>query len=393
MSTDLDTLVVTRVDPTLHGGAAERVRNIVRALADRGSVRVVVLRHPPPDGPVHPVAGAVDWLGEPAARSKPWCVAAMVLGVHTRRQGRSNPPLLRERVVEHLEDRPDLLWAVTDVAALALPPAVGIPTVLDLIDFEGRRDREIARRVRTRDRVARVLAALDARALRTSLARIARQVDVVVVSSEADRAELGLPEVAVVANSYQLVGQPAGEPAEERGPSLLFNGLMTYEPNADGARWLVEEVWPEVRSAHPTAELRLVGPGSSELGLGDAGGVVAVGPVPAMAAELARATATLVPLRIGSGTRVKILESWAHRVPVVSTTIGAEGLGAQDDRELLIGDSPHEFAAAICRVLEDPVTRTSLADAGEARWASQFSPSATRRRVHELLDRVLVGAG
>ena len=79
-----------------------------------------------------------------------------------------------------------------------------------------------------------------------------------------------------------------------------------------------------------------------------------VGQVPSTEEELARGSVVVVPIRYGGGTRVKILESFAHRVPVVSTTLGAEGLDVEDGVHVLLADDPDEFAAAIVRLLGDP---------------------------------------
>ncbi len=94
-----------------------------------------------------------------------------------------------------------------------------------------------------------------------------------------------------------------------------------------------------------------------------------VGRVPDMATELARADVVVVPVRFGSGTRLKILEAFAHRVPVVSTTIGAEGLGVEDRTHLLIADRPEEFADAIYRLRSSPTLHRRIVDAAEEFYA------------------------
>ena len=104
---------------------------------------------------------------------------------------------------------------------------------------------------------------------------------------------------------------------------------------------MVRCILPEIRDRVPTTELRLVGrPGPDTSDLARAPGVVATGTVDDLAAELTRADVAVVPVRFGSGTRIKILEAFAHRIPVVSTTIGAEGLDVTNGRELLIADDP-----------------------------------------------------
>ena len=112
---------------------------------------------------------------------------------------------------------------------------------------------------------------------------------------------------------------------------VLFQATFDYAPNVDAADWLVAEVAPRLRSRIPDVEIRLVGtpvPGVQRQHRPPA--VTVVGKVPTMEPELAHADIAVVPIRYGSGTRFKILESFAHRVPVVSTTIGAEGLDVVD---------------------------------------------------------------
>jgi glycosyltransferase involved in cell wall biosynthesis len=107
-----------------------------------------------------------------------------------------------------------------------------------------------------------------------------------------------------------------------------------------------------------------------------------------MEEELARATVAVVPVRYGSGTRVKILESFAHRVPVVSTTLGAEGLDVEDGVHLLIADDPEAFAAATARLLEDPGLRARLADEGEALYLDRYERRVADQGVHRLVEDV-----
>jgi len=113
-----------------------------------------------------------------------------------------------------------------------------------------------------------------------------------------------------------------------------------------------------------------------------------VGEVPSMDEELARASVAVVPVRYGSGTRVKILESFAHRVPVVSTTLGAEGLDVEDGVHLLLADDPEEFAAATVRVLDDHRLRVSLTEAAEARYLDRYDGRVAAHGVRRLVEAV-----
>ena len=107
-----------------------------------------------------------------------------------------------------------------------------------------------------------------------------------------------------------------------------------------------------------------------------------------METELARASVGVVPLRYGSGTRVKILESFAHRVPVVSTTLGAEGLEVEDGRHLLVADDADAFAAATVRLLRDPALRVRLTEAAEALYLDRYDGRLVDEAVRALVEDV-----
>ncbi len=107
-----------------------------------------------------------------------------------------------------------------------------------------------------------------------------------------------------------------------------------------------------------------------------------------MEEELARASVAVVPIRYGSGTRVKILESFAHRVPVVSTTLGAEGLDVEDGVHLLLADGPEEFAAATVRLLGDPQLRVGLTEAAEAHYLERYDGRLADQGVRRLVEEV-----
>ena len=181
---------------------------------------------------------------------------------------------------------------------------------------------------------------------------VAAEVERVVIASDMDAARSGLPNVEVIPNTYPRPQWPVGNPSASRPPVVLFQGRLDYPPNIDGAEWLAHTIAPRIRAAVPATEVRLAGPPATDVTrLHRPGVVTVVGQVPSMDDELARASVAVVPIRYGSGTRLKILESFAHRVPVVSTTLGAEGLDVRDGVHLLLADDPDAFAAATVRLL------------------------------------------
>jgi glycosyltransferase involved in cell wall biosynthesis len=173
---------------------------------------------------------------------------------------------------------------------------------------------------------------------------------------------------------------PAGYVRAPDGtPALLFVGSLTYEPNIDALEWFAAEVLPAVRRAVPGAVLRIVGQGRSPRveRLAGVPGVELVGEVTSVSPELARASVSVVPLRFGGGTRIKILEALAHGVPVVSTTIGAEGLGLRHGEHALLADTSTEIAAACVCLLDDPAEGVRLAERG-ATLVAPHRPAAVR---------------
>ena len=209
------------------------------------------------------------------------------------------------------------------------------------------------------------------------------------VPSDLDAARSGLSNVSVIPNTFPRPRRPVGNPAADGPPILLFQGNLGYPPNIDAAQWLASAIAPLVRAAVPATEVRLVGrPATTVTQLDRPGVMTVVGAIPSMDDELARATVAVVPIRYGSGTRVKILESFAHRVPVVSTTLGAEGLDVSDGEHLLLADDPEEFAAATVRLLGDPQLRVRLTEAAQARYLDRYDGRAADQGVRRLAEDV-----
>ena len=105
-----------------------------------------------------------------------------------------------------------------------------------------------------------------------------------------------------------------------------------------------------------------------------------------MVDELQAASVAVVPIRYGSGTRIKILESFAHRIPVVSTSIGAEGLDLEPGVHLLVADDPGEFSDAVVRVLQDKDLRIRVTDAAEQLYLERYDGRAAHERIVRLLE-------
>lgn len=147
---------------------------------------------------------------------------------------------------------------------------------------------------------------------------------------------------------------------------LLFIGSLCYPPNVDGAQFFVSQVFPLIRKGEPEASLNLVGrsPVPRVKSLANGGAVKLFSDVPEVRPYYERSAISVVPLRAGGGTRLKILESMALGVPVVSTYIGCEGLDVTHGEDILIADSPEEFANNVCELLRNAGLRKKIAQNG-----------------------------
>jgi glycosyltransferase involved in cell wall biosynthesis len=189
--------------------------------------------------------------------------------------------------------------------------------------------------------------------------------DLVLSVSEADALKLRgrRADPRVIPNGVDAAAIPFREPGEAPGRTLLFMGPLDYRPNADAVRFLVSRVFPAIRRRVPDARLRLIGRGTDRI-RGD--GVDALGYVPDVGEELRRADALLVPMRMGSGTRLKVLEAMASGVPVVSTPLGTSGIDAEPGIHALVGQTAAQLADASTRALEDRTVARSIAHAARA---------------------------
>ena len=309
-------------------------------------------------------------------------------------------PRVEAELARFMSGRYDLVWYFGARSwVLAGEPSVG-PTVVDLIDLE---DQKIKARLseppppagpvaRARRLAATLVSEEEARRWQRLHRRAGTGSSTVVVCSELDAGRAtasGVEHVAVIPNGYPVPAQPVGRARVGSPPTVLFPGLLTYPPNVEAARRLAGEVGPALRALVPGVQIRVVGEHRSKLDdIHDPPAVTVTGWVPDIRAELARADLVVVPLRYGSGTRLKILEAFAQRIPVVSTSLGAEGLGAVDGVHFLIADSVSEFARACCRLLTDPDLRRSMVASAQAYVLEQFDSTVIEARVAEFAHTV-----
>ena len=331
------------------GGGAARSASIFEYLAARRQVDVITFHE-------QAIAGAHDVLVlELPLHSKSKAARAVR---NLRRFALGRPPLLDRyagfdtlisawlshrryevAVVEHF-------WCAPYAAALR-PHAERL--VLDLHNIESRLQATTAA-------ASSWPASALFRGFATAYERLEREwlprYDDVLVASGADASRVPADRVAVYPNTIPY----RDAPDVRREHAIVFTGNLEYDPNVSAVGWFAREVWPLIRREEPGLEWRLAGKNAHAIRsyTQHLDGVRIVGEVPDAVLEIAQAKVAVVPLLAGSGTRFKILEAWAAATPVVSTTIGAEGLGAVDGRHLAIANEPAQFARAVLQTLREP---------------------------------------
>jgi glycosyltransferase involved in cell wall biosynthesis len=190
---------------------------------------------------------------------------------------------------------------------------------------------------------------------------------------------------SVVPNTVEV---PETVRRDPRSPTLrlLFVGNLGYAPNVDAALWIADELAPRLRRDGSSVELRVAGsrPLPEVMALAGPGIEIVADPVD-LAPHYAWADLALAPIRAGGGTRIKILEAFAARVPVVATPIGAEGLAVQDDEHLLLADNSNGFATACRRLKEDSRLGERLAANALARVRERYSRAEGKTIIQKLL--------
>jgi polysaccharide biosynthesis protein PslH len=215
-----------------------------------------------------------------------------------------------------------------------------------------------------------------------------------VMMSDADADKL-----LAVAPGSRTVAVPNGVDTEYFSPGasraepgvVVFLGPTYMFPNRDAVDWFLATMWSAVRSGIPGARLHLVGknPPEDRRRFQAAEAVRCHGYVPDIRPHLAAAACSIVPIRVGGGTRLKILDSWAMGTPVVSTSVGCEGLATFEGENILVRDDPRAFADAVIEVLANPGLRARLAAGGRATAERLYSWQVIGDRIIEAYQGLL----
>lgn len=176
---------------------------------------------------------------------------------------------------------------------------------------------------------------------------------------------------------------------------LVFVGSFSHHPNLDAMPWFVKEIFPLIRSEVPDVEFSIVGanPTTEILELGNHPGVSVYGSVPAVAPYIESSSIAVIPLRVGSGIKTKVIEAMAYGRPVVTTPVGAEGIQITEGKDVIVREDPSSFAQAVVSLIKDPVRAKAIGQAGRSLVEKTYSKKAAAERLLEIYEKDIWQAG
>lgn len=286
----------------------------------------------------------------------------------------------------------DLIHIGRSYLADALQVVDGASTTMDLDEDEWTSFREVAATLEEADAAA--WARAEAEALSALIGRSSHRITRHFVSSEFDEGLIRQrhPELALETVDNAIAVPPQVRRRDD-GTTLLFLGSFGYAPNVDAVTWLVRDIWPLIRAGSSRSpRLLIVGRDAGRVAaLAEQQDVEVLGEVDDVADAYAAATVFVAPLRAGAGTRLKLLEAAAHRVPMVTTSLGLRGLRFLPGQEILLADDAEGFAGAVLEAVANAPASAARADAALAvvRAGYDRTPAVERLacRLHDLAAR------
>lgn len=371
--------------PTHGSGGRTRFVNFLEQLGKRHEIRVIAFRAPDQTDVNDPSWRAFP---APALRPRPGGMRGRVRFFREKMEalpayaGWFQDDAFAAAVKEEMATfRPDVVQVETTEMGQYLPPASpGLVRVLDLQDVASRWFTRVSKMGSTRRQ--RTLMRWEMLKARLYERRSARACEAVLVCSEAEQAFLRKVSgvtARLIPNGVDIAGFTPRPDVPEEPDTILFVGPLTYAANSDGLMWFSKRVLPLIRAEIPDVKVEHIGVADKH----PYPGILHRGMVPDVRPHLASAPVSIVPVRIGTGTRYKILEALSMERAVVSTKVGAEGLGVRDDQHIRIADQPKAFAAAVVELLRDPAQRARLGAAGREHVSARFDWGQIVARVEE----------
>lgn len=395
--------VSTRIPFPANSGTKIRIYNLIHSLAGIGEIDLVGYAYPSEIQPFLDRKGELpaflqqtrsfkflpypDWteIQDPRYTKR-------IMSGFMRKEGLMYSTLPGEPLMRHcqtLAEQADLIW-VERLYAARWFKQFGDKVIVDLDDLES------VKLSRQADSESSALVRYMKHKEANKLARMEREATHIfsnlVVCSEGDREFFTKnPEkVWVLANGVDDTFLDAA-PIPKKENHLVFVGTMNYAPNEDAMLYFCKEIFPLILQQSPLTTLAIVGlnPPSSIQALHNGTSISVHGNVPSIVPFVQEASASIVPLRVGGGTRLKILESMALGTPVVSTTIGAEGIELENNIDILLADKPHDFAKAVVNLLKDTGRQEAIITRGREKVKKQYLWSSIRKKLVQLvLDRL-----
>jgi polysaccharide biosynthesis protein PslH len=393
-------LYVTQIIPyPPHGGVLQRGYNLLRELGREHRVRLLAFHHPDELPPGNAVEASrrelrsfcedVEYLDLWPKRSRLHTAVALAAGIAypkpfsvlAQRSAR-----LHDRLRELCRgpDRPDVVHLDTIALAPYARDCAGVPCVLTHHNVESQL--MLRRGERERSLAARAYVKLQARRLERYEAESCNRFAVNVMVSDADARTLaGISpgaRTAVVPNGVDtLYFTPRDDP---QTPTVIFTGGMNMFANRDAVEWFLDDVWPAVLRQVPEARFVAIGQRPSAKILAAAAAdasVQAPGHVPDVRPWVGPAAVYVVPMRVGGGTRLKVLDAMAQGKALVATGLGAEGIEVEHGRHLVIADTASDFAERVVDLLRDPGRRQALGAAARQRVEERYAWPVIGRRL------------
>jgi glycosyltransferase involved in cell wall biosynthesis len=291
-------------------------------------------------------------------------------------------------IAEELARKPDVVVFDFAHAGILMPETIAVPSVMFTHNIETEileRHAKVAKGPWTwiwRREAAKMRAFED---------RILRRFDTVIAVSQRDAAGLasqfGLPRVRLIDTGVDLDFYQF-HPPETQTDTVVFSGSMDSRSNIDGIQFLMDEIWPLVAARRPGVRMIVAGrnppAGLVERARQQRLNWHFTGFVEDIRPWLLEASVSIIPLRVGSGTRLKAFESMALGRPVVSTSLGVEGLPVIPDKHLLVADTAEAFGDAVLALLDDPIRRLQVAEAARQLLEGQFSWGHIARQFEQL---------
>ncbi len=383
----------------MNEGGKIRTANILKRM--KGGVFEITLAAPVPNG-FEQYRNDIDsvcdhFLAWPAPSGSPLRRAAALLDSAPVAASTDRSAAGRAVVARALDGKPDVVLVDFPHAAVLLPERVGAASVIFTHNVEA----EIfERHAKLAKGPMRTVWRSQSRKMRRFEGDALRRFDSVIAVSKRDGKALtalyDLPGVEVIDTGVDLefyAMAPAAPPPAADAGTIVFTGAMDWRANIDGVEYLMDEIWPLVLARRPRAEAVIVGrnPPPELVGRARDRGLAwkFTGFVDDVRPHVALGHVYVIPLRVGSGTRIKAFEAMAMGRPVVSTTIGVEGLDVTPGEHFLAADTAPSFAAAILGLLEDDSRREQVARAARARVEDRFSWSNVARQFEAICQGAL----